>query len=321
MRSTCAVTVVAAWIAASTGCSSSTSGVERVAAGEGLTGGGASAEVTLAVQFAASGISTAAARADHDHPAYLTPTSLSSVGEAGSSALVSRSDHLHDARYAQLPVGSASVDPAQVQLRVSGACGAGTPIVAVNADGTVVCDGPRPRATYTHWGHATCAAGDDVLYTGLAFGTYYAHTGGATKPVCYAANDAGAAYNGANHGSYLVPLGLYHSGSDSAFQVQGLTGRRTIPCAVCATPRVCYEVVGSRSCAAGWTAAYQGELAGGYYAHSGNVDGFCYELNNAAALLPAADQAAVFAASTGAPANMVTGFTGYTHTKCALCCR
>lgn len=180
---------------------------------------------------------------------------------------------------------------------------------------------PGPNDTYTHWGFATCASGDDVLYTGWAYSGWYSHIGGSGTPLCMKENDLGPSYNQSNHGSYLVALGTYYSGNDASHQLKGVTARRAIPCAVCATQRTCYDAVGTTACAGGWTAAYSGWLAGGFYNYNGDLDSFCYEVNNAAPQTQHANLNQVFAASTGAPSYMVGGVGGYRHVKCALCCK
>jgi len=180
---------------------------------------------------------------------------------------------------------------------------------------------PSVNDTYTKWGVASCGAGDELLYAGYAFGTWYSHGGGSPKPTCMKEGDPGVAYNGANHGSYLVALGTYYSGNDASHQPAGVSDRRSIPCAKCATPKTCYQVDGSATCAGGWSTLYSGELVGGYYNYGGNLDAFCYELNNAAPQTQNANLNQVFAASTGDPGYMIGNVTGYRHVKCAVCCK
>lgn len=202
-----------------------------------------------------------------------------------------------------------------------GPTGAAGPMGATGPTGPTGPAAPvGPNHTYTRWGSASCGS-DELLYWGWAYGGWYAHPGGTTQPQCLKENDPGAAYNGGNHGSYLVALGTYFSGNDAAHQLAGVTARRGIPCAVCATPRACYEAKGTSSCAPGWTAAATGELAGGYYNHETRLDAFCYELNNSAPQTQNANLNQVFAASTGDPAYMIGGVMGHRHVKCALCCK
>lgn len=175
--------------------------------------------------------------------------------------------------------------------------------------------------TYVHWGYATCGAGDEVLYSGWAYGPWYSHGGGNTDPLCMKEGDPGPAYNSANHGSYLVALGTHYYGDDTVHQPAGVTARRGIPCAVCATPHTCYRVDGSDQCATGWSRLYPGELVGGYYNYAGNLNAFCYHLNNSAPQTQHANLNQVFAASTGDPSYMIGNVAGYRHTKCAICCK
>jgi hypothetical protein len=214
------------------------------------------------------------------------------------------------------------VNTAQIQKRVTGACTSGDTIKAINEDGTVACETARPvNDVYTHWGFDTCASGDTVLYAGYAYAGWYDHIGGTPNPVCFKAGDPGPAYNASNHGSYLVALGMYYTGNDTSHQAAGVTNRRSIPCAICATKKVCTQMVGTQTCPTNWTAAYAGELVGAHYNWEHDFESFCYELNNTAATTPQANLNQIFAASTGDGSYMMTGIDSYRHVKCAICCR
>ena len=179
---------------------------------------------------------------------------------------------------------------------------------------------PGVNNTYTRWGIATCGT-DELLYQGWAYGSWYGHVGGNTSPICMKEGDPGQAYNAQNHGSYLVALGTYFYGNDAVHQPSGVTDRRGIPCAKCATTRACYQVDGSGTCAAGWSTLYAGELVGGHYNWAGNLDAFCYELNNSAPQTQHVNLNQVMAASTGDGSYMIGNIAGYRHTKCAVCCK
>ena len=111
------------------------SGISSIAAGTGLSGGGSSGNVSMSLA-----------------EPYRLPQNCSAgqIPAWASSGWQCANFPQYTAGYGLILSGSSfAVDPTVFQRRVSGACGVGTAIRAVNGDGTVVCEPIPAAATYT----------------------------------------------------------------------------------------------------------------------------------------------------------------------------
>ncbi|MEI2672175.1 MAG: hypothetical protein V9G13_13925 [Marmoricola sp.] len=169
--------------------------ISGVYAGAGLSGGGATGEVTLTVGFGGTGSASTAARSDHNHDTtyinegqaaagdlggtYPNPSVSGLQGRSVSSAAPTTGQVLKWNGSAWVPdvdntgsgggtysngfglnlVGNVfSVLTSTVQARVSGACGAGFAMNAINIDGSVTCG----QLNTNFWGLAGSAGTNPV---------------------------------------------------------------------------------------------------------------------------------------------------------------
>ena len=129
--------------------------------------------------------------------------------------------------------------------------------------------GPAGGGTvYIRWGRTTCPSvpGTELVYEGIAAGTYYSVKGGGSNRLClpkvpkYSSYQPGVQGNSPLHGSeYELYKGsplpnVYH---------------HNVPCAVCyvSTRSVVYVVPARDDCPSGWTLEYKGYLMTEYYSH------------------------------------------------------
>ena len=125
------------------------------------------------------------------------------------------------------------------------------------------CNCPPSVVTYIRWGNSTCPYGADTIYSGVAAGSWYEHTGAAVDPLClppspkYLQYQSGyQGYGGRLYGSEYIlrsPSPLDHS------------LHRNVPCALCGVTGHTNKIMipSHYECPTGWRRQYYGYLMSG----------------------------------------------------------
>lgn len=175
----------------------------------------------------------------------------------------------------------------------------------------------RERAYYTQWGTSSCTgAGAETLSAGFGFANHYQHPANGA-PLCLMKGDPSgvtATYGGDILYGVSVEGGAVHQGA--------IVNSTRLACSQCAIPGMnsCFELAGSTTCPADYTAMYTGYLYGGHYTH-GRMGHVCIDSVNydASTTTGGADNAS-YVYPSGTWATGGTGVTVYRYVKCAICC-
>ena len=122
-------------------------------------------------------------------------------------------------------------------------------------------------AVYTRWGRTVCPAtsGTELVYAGLAVGTYHGHTGGGANYLCTTEQP--------QYLSSTVPSG-YASlhGTEYQYPVFGSLHDHNVPCAVCYSSQRSSKLMipGRITCPQSWTEEYEGYLMAESQLHKHN---------------------------------------------------
>ena len=111
---------------------------------------------------------------------------------------------------------------------------------------------------YTRWGRTACdVTGTELVYTGIAAGTPFTHSGGAANLLCLPNNPVYDNYNPGIQGSATIgPVEVHPH-----VTIGSLNFNENIPCAVCRTTRPTTMMLPATvNCPSGWTREYYGYL-------------------------------------------------------------
>ena len=134
-------------------------------------------------------------------------------------------------------------------------------------------------ATYIRWGRDDCPSTAQLVYNGMAGGSFYDHSGSGNNYLCLPYNPQYLSYrNGANGGRAYVYGAEYQVEDTSAFP--GMHDHN-VPCAVCHTPtRGAKIVIPARtSCPSSWTREYYGYLMAERYNHARSPPFECVDVS------------------------------------------
>ncbi|XP_033748451.1 short-chain collagen C4-like [Pecten maximus] len=133
---------------------------------------------------------------------------------------------------------------------------------------------------FTRWGREDCPENVTTLvYSGYAGGSHYSHSGGAAEYVCmptdpiWGPHKDTPVYHG--HAGYMY--GAEYEEPTALFGVKNTL--QDVPCAVCMTKQYSTTLMipGRNECYTGWTEAYHGDLASGYYGHTAASQYVCVD--------------------------------------------
>ena len=138
--------------------------------------------------------------------------------------------------------------------------------------GSIHCGG----TLYTRWGKSTCpqVGGTELVYSGLAGGTYYSHRGGGANYLCMPKDPEYSLNLRYRSGSSNFPY-AYVYGSEYDRPLQG-GHDHNVPCAVCevSTRSKVLMIPAKATCPSSWTREYYGYLMTGYIGnHDDDVRG------------------------------------------------
>ncbi|OWF51101.1 short-chain collagen C4-like [Mizuhopecten yessoensis] len=137
-------------------------------------------------------------------------------------------------------------------------------------------------STFVRWGRTDCPANlTELVYSGLAGGSWYDHSGAAVDYLCLPPDPEWLQ-------TTVVPddyTGRLYGAEYESFNGYTLFGPQShneeVPCAVCrSTSFVSSVMIPARTtCYSGWTKAYSGSLASGSYAHVAASQYVCVDEN------------------------------------------
>ncbi|XP_030845428.1 uncharacterized protein LOC115925527 [Strongylocentrotus purpuratus] len=138
---------------------------------------------------------------------------------------------------------------------------------------------PSGGAVYTHWGRDDCVNGSELVYTGMATGAYYTHTGGGVNYLCLPHEPIYSEIETTAHGSRSL---LYSAEleTSTAPHLQSLHDQ-TPACAVCRAPPnrpTKLLLPGRNECPSSkWRLEYKGYLMSSCYTHKTRTDFVCMD--------------------------------------------
>ncbi|XP_076454983.1 uncharacterized protein LOC143289765 isoform X2 [Babylonia areolata] len=124
-------------------------------------------------------------------------------------------------------------------------------------------------STFIRWGRTTCPDNTDLVYSGVAGGTWYKHTGGSSNYLCLVMEP--------QMDNMTVPVYYSELYGTEYEHVKGHHDQNVV-CSVChAHQSTTLMIPATRTCPAGWTTQYRGHLMSEYYGRNGRTEYVCLD--------------------------------------------
>ncbi|OWF40245.1 short-chain collagen C4-like [Mizuhopecten yessoensis] len=135
--------------------------------------------------------------------------------------------------------------------------------------------------TFVRWGRTDCPVNiTDLVYSGYAGGSYYDETGGAANHVCLPRDPVWGAHKSVASDDYAGRMyGAEYESNNGHSPFGQNVHNQDVPCAVCRATTFTSSIMipGRAECYGGWTEAYRGDLASGYYKFSAPSEYVCVD--------------------------------------------
>ena len=123
--------------------------------------------------------------------------------------------------------------------------------------------------TYTRWGKTSCptVSGTELVYSGIAAGSHYSHTGGGANYLCLPPDPQYGEYRSGNQGTSTL-YGTEYETSTGIPSFRALHDYN-VPCAVCyvSTRGTALMLPARMECPTSWTLEYSGYLMSDHHTH------------------------------------------------------
>lgn len=127
-------------------------------------------------------------------------------------------------------------------------------------------------SVFTRWGNSTAPQGTTLLYSGIAFGAYYGHSGSG-GPIVLAAGDPGPSFTGTGAIAYPIVTAQAQTGGVPP----GLAANKVLKAAVCYSPTPTTVIWGTWNPPAGWSVVYKGYALASNYTHASASSMICVD--------------------------------------------
>ena len=119
------------------------------------------------------------------------------------------------------------------------------------------CNCPPSVVTYIRWGNSTCPYGADVIYSGVAAGSWWDHTGAAVDPLCLPPDPQYLQYQSEYQGYARLYGAEYETYTPSPLDH---SNQRNVPCALCQVYGHTNKIMipSHYECPSGWRREYYG---------------------------------------------------------------